>query len=787
MFRRKIPVSVILALAVTAPVWAESPPVARALPATVGFDRHVEGLLGRLGCNAGTCHGSSRGKGGFKLSLFGADPVSDRAAVTEGRTDLANPLDSLLLRKPTGQVRHGGGRRLEPGSWEAQVLARWIEQGAKSGPAASVRRLTVLPGEGRLTGPEGKTDLRVMAEFSDGSREDVTLFCTFRSSEEGVAEVDGTGRVRGRRPGVAFLSAGYGGAWAWTEILVPRPVAPGFVYPELAADNLIDRVVLGRLRQLHIVPSVSCTDAELLRRLSIDVTGSLPTPEEVRGFLADQRPDKRVRKIDELLAHPRHAAVWAMRFCDWTVCDIESLEEPADLRPARARMWHDWYRKRIQDNVPYDRIVRQVLVGTTRNGRELAPWIEAEIARLTLSRAQGTDPGYADHLFLDLYWRRLDANGPVAPQRMAELTSAAFLGLRLQCAQCHRHPTDRWTQTDYRAFTNVFSRVRFGQSAELRLALVDLLEARRGKGPGAPPVPRLQEVYLDATREEYLTDPVTGQPLAPRPPGGPALDDTGDPRSAFVAWLVAPDNPYFARNFVNRVWQHYQGRGLVEPVDDFSDARPPDFPELLEALAAEFVRSGYDIRRLERLILESRTYQLSSSPNETNKADDSGLARFRPRRPLAEVVADLLYDATGVPPDHRPDAPAGARAVEVATNQPRNPLLARIAKAFGRPARRQLCDCERRSEPVLAESLLLLSDPTLLELMRRGRVERLSHAPCSDAQAVEELYLAVLSRRPEKDELTAALDYLEAKQDRRAGLEGLLWALLNTREFLLVH
>ncbi len=776
-------------IATSAPLAAgESQPAGQAMPRSIGFDRHVEGLLGRLGCNAGTCHGSSRGKGGFKLSLFGADPTKDHEALADGgRIDLASPADSLLLRKPTGQVRHGGGRRLESGSWEYRLLARWIEQGAKRGPAASVRRLVVLPGELRLTGPRHGGELRATAEFADGSREEVTAFCTFRSSEESVAVVNSSGLVRGCQPGFAFAVADYGGVWASAEVLVPRSTPAGFIYPDVPADNIIDRIVLGRLRKLNVVPSALCSDAEFLRRTTVDVTGALPEPDVVRTFLADRRADKRARKIEELLVHPWHAALWATKFCDWTACDNDALEEPADLRPARARMWHDWFRKRVQDNVPYDRIVRGVLCGTTRDGQELSTWTTAEITHLEAARVHGIDPSYANRPFLDLYWRRLGGMGPVPPERMAELTAAAFLGMRLQCAQCHRHPADRWTQADYRAFTNTFARVRFGQSPELRDAVVDLLEARRAGGRPAGPLPRLQETYLESGRDRYLTDPATGKPLPPRPPGGPALDDSADPREALVAWMVSPGNRYFARNFANRVWQHYFGRGLVEAADEFSDARPPDFPELLDALAAEFVRSGYDIRRLERLVLNSRTYQLSIAQNETNAEDQSGFARFRPRRPMAEVVADLLHDACGVAPDYSPDALAGVRAVEVATSRPRNPLLVRVAKAFGRPARRQLCDCERRAEPVLAESLLLMSDPTLLELARKGRAARLCKGGASDAAAVEELYLAVLSRPPDPEERAAALDYLDAKQDRQAGLEGLLWVLVNTREFILVH
>ena len=555
----------------------------------------------------------------------------------------------------------------------------------------------------------------------------------------------------------------------------------------MSASNPIDRLVLERLRALNLVPAAPCTDAEFLRRATIDITGGLPTPAEVRAFLADTDPGKRTRKIDELLAHPRHAALWAEKFCDWTACAIDSLEEPTDLKPARARMWFDWFRRRLQEGVPYDRIVRGVLCGTTRGSRDLSTWIAEESASIAAARSRGADPGYADRLFLDLYWRRIEGTGPVPPEKMAELTASAFLGLRLQCAQCHRHPTDRWTQGDYRGFANVFARVRFGQSTELRGAVAARLEARRSGLADDRPLPRLQELYLEPGEERYLPDLATGRPLQARPPGGPALGDSDDPREALVAWMVGSDNPYFARNFANRVWQHYFGRGLVEPADDFSPARPPADPRLLDAMAAEFDRGHFDIRRLERLVLTSRTYQLTSIPDDGSALDSSGFARFLPRRPMAEVVADLLHDAVGVEPDYRPDGPAGMRAIELATNQPNNPLFRRVAQTFGRPARRQLCDCERRSEPVLAESLLLMCDPDLLRLLGLGRVSDLVARATSDLEAIEELYLGALSRPPRPSERTASLEHLRGKADRGTALKGLLWALINTREFILVH
>jgi hypothetical protein len=559
----------VVALTAAPAATAAAPASGPAVPDVVGLDRHVEGLLGRLGCNAGSCHGAAKGKGGLKLSLFGADPAHDYdALVGAGRVDTEAPKESLVLRKPTRQVPHGGGPRFEAGSWEYRVLLRWVERGAKRGAPAQVNRLTVAPRELRLAGPGGQSRVRVTAEFADRSREDVTRFSTFRSVNEDVAAVDASGRVAGRRPGVTAVVAGYAGAWASARVLVPRPVPADFAYPAVPEGNLIDRIVLARLRAINVVPSALCTDAEFLRRVTIDVTGGLPSPDEVRAFLADTDPAKRARKIELLLVHPRHAALWATKFCDWTACNIDALGGPADLRLARARMWHDWFRKRVQDNVPYDKVVRGVLCGTTRGKQDAEAWMDEEAARLARVRERGPDPSYAARPFLDLYWRR-----SASPEQMAELTAAAFLGARVQCAQCHRHPFDRWAQSDYRGFANVFAPVRVGLSPASLVVVAERLEAQRA-GRAGRPLPKVQEVYLDDGAGRSLTDPATGRPATPRALGGPKLAGP-DPRDALADWLSTKDNPYFARNFANRVWQHYFGRGLVDPVDDFSDARPP--------------------------------------------------------------------------------------------------------------------------------------------------------------------------------------------------------------------
>jgi hypothetical protein len=751
----------------------------------VDFERHVAPLLTRLGCNAAACHGSSRGKGGLKLSLFGASPEQDHLAFTRGgrgrRIDLDEPAESLLLRKASGQIRHGGGRRFAPDSWEFEVFRRWIAGGAKRTPGrGAVHQLTARPGELVLPRPGAEDRVRVRATFADGSQEDVTAFCASHVRDESVATISPAGMVRGVEPGSTAVTFAYGGSHLAVIVLVPRPAAVAAAFPKPPRDNPVDRVVFDRLRRLHVLPSETCTDAEFLRRATIDTTGGLPEPAEIRAFLADRSADKRDKKIEELLGHSLHAALWATRLCDMTACDIDVLEEP---KARRAKMWHDWFRKRLARNVPYDQIVRGVLCADSRGGLGAQEWMDREIRSFNaLQRGGGSD--YADRPGLDLFWRRI-VNGELFPTRqMAELTAAAFLGVRISCAECHRHPTDRWTQTDYRGFANIFAQVKFGTNDDLLPLLIDkLAEARRA----GVPFPRLREVYTSNSSLRRLSDPQTGARLAPRALGGPEWDYNGDAREQFFRWLVRADNPYFARNFVNRIWKQYFGRGLVEPVDGFSGNNPASNPALLDALATEFVRSGYDIRHVERLILRSRTYQLSSAPNESNRHDRNDFSHCYPRRPPAEAMVDMLCDALGGERDFGPDVPAGSRAVEVAPSRVQDPFLARAFDTFGRPRRKQLCDCERRDDPAVPETLYLMCDESLLRRIRSGRVARLLATKLSDTQIVEELFLASLSRRPSAAETAAALQYGKGRSDRRAAFEGLLWALINTREFALNH
>jgi hypothetical protein len=669
------------------------------------------------------------------------------------------------------------------------VLREWIAQGAKMlARSGAVTNMEAIPQEYRFTGPGKSVQLRVMVQFTDGTRADMTPFCTFNVKDDAVADVSAAGAVRGLRPGDTAVVIAYRGHLVTTRVLVPVPADKRSGFADVPENNFVDREVFAKLRKLKMAPSALSGDAEFLRRVTIDTIGCLPTPEEVRAFLADTSPAKRDKKIDELLTHPLHAALWATKFCDITGNDINIMDGPPELRPKRAKMWHDWFRKRVAANISYDRIVHGVLCATSRDGPDVAAWIRQEAALQEAAR-KGFASDYADRPSLDLFWRRTGGEDFFPLEQMAERTAAAFLGVRIECAQCHKHPFDRWTQADYRAYANVFGQVKFGSSPELRAAVATLLEERRqgGQGKADKPIPRVQEVYVSNQVLRRLPHPETNRPLRPKALGGPEIDLEGDARERLFRWLVRPDNPFFARSFVNRVWAHYFGIGLVEPVDGFSVANPPSNGRLLDALARDFIAHGYDIRRLETTILRSRTYQLSAVANATNAHDRKNFAHAYPRRLLAEVVVDVLNSALGVREDFGPDSPKGIRAVEIASNRVRDPHLAHIFRIFGRPARTATCDCERSMEPAVPQTLFLMTDEKLLQKIGAGRLGALLTGSKSDAEIVEELFLATQSRFPTDKEKAAALAHLHEKKDRRKGFVDIVWALINTREFILNH
>ena len=781
---------------------------------SVDFERHIMGLFGRMGCNSGSCHGSFQGRGGFRLSLFGYDPEKDYLALTRDnfgrRIDQVDPERSLVLLKPAGQVEHGGGLRFARDSWQYQLLRDWIRNGAswKKGSGA-VTTITLTPPEFRFhqAGETGR--LMVKARFTDGSEEDITRFCDFRTNDDAVAEVTSSSEVKALRPGDTAIVVSYRGDIFAVRVLVPVAQPAGFRYPEVVAVNYIDREVFAKLRGLDIVPSELCGDAAFLRRITIDTIGSLPSPDEVRVFLADPDPDKREKKIDSLLAHPLHAALWATKLCDITGNNTDALEQPRDMQTKRSQMWHDWFRKRLAENMPYDEIVRGVLCATSRDGLSPEEWLK-QVNAIDEACKKGFDTPYAEKPTLDLFWRR-QQNVPI--EQWGEKTAAAFMGVRLECAQCHKHPFDRWTQADYRAYANLFATVGVGSSPEAKTIIDAENNERKKKGNGNKgQMPQVREVFVSAGRNRALQDPDTDRPLPPKALGGPVIrgEKGTDPRVALYDWLHAPDNAFFARSFVNRVWGHYFGVGLVDPVDNFSLANPPSNPKLLDALATDFIEHHYDIRHLERTILQSRVYQLSSATNPSNKLDRNNYSHAYLRPMMAEVVLDVLNTAVDATENFGADAPQGARAIEVGSSRVQNANLAFAFRVFGRPPRTSACDCQRSLDPALPQTLYRMTDSVLLGKLQKGRLQQLLAGTKSDDQVLEELFLATLTRFPTEAEKRHFAAYLEKRTNdvntgaapplkvkngpaqthqtaRQAAFADALWALINTREFILNH
>lgn len=760
--------------------------------AIVDFERHVAGLFGRLGCNSAACHGSFQGKGGFRLSLFGQSAQKDFEAIVNGkenaRIDLESSGESLILIKPTGQETHGGGVRFREDDWEYRLIRRWIDEGARHTPGSgAVAALRIDPGEVPPLVPGQSVRLKVEALFHDGSREDVSSFCEFRSRDDTLVACDPRGILTASFEGDTSIIVSYRGTFASVAVLVPFPRAAEASAP-LPPTNLIDEEIEGKADRLGLSLSPRVGDAEFLRRATIDVLGTLPTPDEIRIFCAAGSPEKRARAIDALLSNPRRAALWATKMCDITACNVDTMDGPAELRPKRARMWHDWFRRRFAENMPYDEIVRGVLCATSRGDRPIDEWIDSEIA-LQESARKGFDSTYAERQTLDLFWRRTGSQGPPPVEDLAELTATAFLGVRLHCARCHQHPFDRWSQHDFAGYAKIFSRVEFGGSTEMRMAMNARLDRRREarrEGKPLPELPRVQEVY-SSDHPRPLLDAAAEGGAPPKALGGPTFEAEADPRTGLFRWLTAPDNPYFARSFVNRLWARYFGRGLVEPVDAFSPANPPTHPRLLERLSREFIESGYDVRHMERLILSSQAYQRSSVPAGNNAADRHNLVRGTIRPLSAETLIDALNAALETRNDFGPDVPPDSQAIELAPNRFSTAEVNSLFRLLGRGDRRSLCECDRAPGPSLRQPIYLMSDARVLDKVRSGRLARLIRENKTDAEILDELYLATLSRQPDDDERAFLIRHVAEEADRTEALVDIVWALVNTREFVTNH
>jgi hypothetical protein len=778
----------------------------------VDFSRHVVPVLYKQGCSGGTCHGSFAGKGGFQLSLFASRADLDERAVRQDgfgrRIDVQQPETSLLLQKPSTRVAHGGGLRLPVGSREYALLRTWIEQGAlyDASSAASIESVRVEPTSMNVS-PGGLSEpLKVLAKLADGHEEDVTWLCKFESLDPSVASMDEQARLVGGQPGDVAVLAHYAGHVAYTIAIVPAEQIAGVEFPVETHSDVVDELLVAKLRRLNIVPSPACTDEEFLRRARLDITSTLPTPEEVRTFLADTSPTKRSQLIDRLLADPLHNALWATKLCDMF---------GADNRFLNPIPFHDWFRNKLERNIGWDQIAYGILCATAADDRtneeinadNAIAAAQRKIAKLEAeqlkARAGVGDPpepveidttpawrrGYGTRKTLDEMYSALkfqrtlrdeegNSQGRILDSPAVALQlSNALLGLQLTCAQCHKHPYDKWSQSDFYGLASVFTYLRRGQDPVLKEQKV-----------------RINGIYVGTEPSEVFTVPGTGDPIGPQSLGGQPIEIVAgtDPRRQVWEWMISPEKPYFARAIVNRVWAHYFKRGLFEPVDSQSAANPPSHPEVLDELARDFVAHKYDLRHLHRRILHLNAYARSWRTNPGNAMDERNFSHRILRRLTAEQLVDSISQITDTAPAltkvYSGEIRENARVIEMAMSRFRGDDWHTLT-IFGKPLRVQVCDCERSSAPSLSQVMYLYNDESLLERLsdEKGRLKGLLASEPDDAKLLTELYLWTLGRRPTDTEQNQTAAYLQTTPTREAGFEDVLWTLLNRQEFLVNH
>jgi hypothetical protein len=808
----------VLALISAAPPRAKSqtlPPVnerfaSSRIQESPDFQKHVMPLMGRLGCNGRACHGSFQGRGGFRLSLFGYDFKRDHEEISDGRLDVARPQESLILSKPTNAEEHEGGLRFEKGSWQHRLLFRWVASGAKfeSDRPHKLTRLEIFPAEIAFRQSGEQVQLRAVAVWNDGIREDVTPLCRFKTNNESIAEVDEQGRVTSGSPGDSHIVVSYDKAVQPVPVLQPVASSGGSKSLSSPVPTEIDRLVVQKLRKLEIVPSNLSTDEEFLRRVSLDVAGTLPSVAQVEAFRADKSRNKRSRKIDSLLETPGYTGKWTTMFNDLVG---NSLREylSVNMFGTGNQDTYDWIYKRVENNTPYDDLVEGIVTAVgMKPGQSYTEFCE-EMS----DHYRGGDLSIVDQDRLHYYWSH-------ASFRQVETRAIAFaygfLGMRIQCAQCHKHPFDEWSKDDFHQFKNFFAKINyrtFGprQASKEFNALTAKLGLEKGQRLGILR-PKFQQFLSEGKtmpfHASFLTDEIQRTRNAnndypefdnAKLLGGEVVEiaNLEDPRTVVMEWLRRPDNRFFSRAFVNRVWAAYFNVGIVDPPDDLSLANPPSNKPLLDYLAKGFIESGFDMKWLHRTIANSRTYQLSWEPNETNLNDHRNFSHAVMRRLPAEVVFDSIQLATAS--DEKiaiiHDSNEG-RALAVATgptSDKRNRAPHYAMRVFGRSIRESNCECDRSSDPSLMQSIyaqndydiwnaLDSSDGWLSQLQgeRRYRDESLPGV-------IEEAYLRALGRRPERSEAQRAMTHIHNASAPQSGVRNLMWALLNTKEFIVNH
>ena len=704
----------------------------------VRFLKDIAPILDKYGCSAGMCHGKFGGQGGLNLSLLTLNPESDYAPIVHHsrgrRINLIEPDQSLFFLKPTGQIVHEGGLRFDPSSDEALTILRWIEAGAPfSEDEPRLRKLEIEPSTFVLSDVGETAQLKVLAYFSDGSVEDVTKKAVYESKDAPVAEVSPTGEVTSVRWGGTAVIARFLGVVDASFVTIPRVSKTDVASqePEFTSNNFIDEFVLAKLKKLNIRPSALTADDTFMRRVYLDTIGRLPTSDEVKAFLADTGPDKRSKLIDTLLDTPEWVNLRTLKLADMLRIHPRQLGNGA-FGERGATLFHEWVREAVAQNRPYDTVVQELIT----------------------ARGSTYQHGPTNYYRIEQQ-----------PAGRAETTAQVFLGIRLSCARCHKHPFDQWTTDDYwnfAAFTGKVG-VRGGELYNEQVIYYD-------------PTGRVINQSVQGNR---------GEVALPTFLGGESLDADyqGDVLQVLADWMTSSTNPYFAIATVNRIWSHYFSRGIVDPVDDMRATTPPSVEGLLQALADDFVQSGFDTKHVIRRILNSRTYQLSAEPNETNQLDDRFFSRFYPRPMVAQVLLDVLNDVTGTQEKYG-RYPLGTRSVELPL-----PVSSRFLSLYGRSDREFLGDLDPKLEPTLTQALHMINSSYVNKKLKSsdGSLSRLVQAKLGNQELINELYLSTLSRFPTDMELQTAEAYIAESPKRRAGCEDLLWALISSRSFIFIR
>ena len=699
-------------------------------PRPISFKLDVMPVFMRAGCNTGSCHGSARGQDGFMLSLFGYDPEGDHFRITRElgtrRINLAIPEESLLVEKPLEVVPHTGGKCLQKGSDNWQTLVQWLRDGAPkdSKDVAKPISMEILPKNALLEGAGATQQMSVIARYSDGTDRDITPLVVFQSNNDVSAAVDEHGLVTAGKRGEAFIIARFNVFTVGADFIV-IPEKLKYERPKIAENNYIDRLVNEKLHKLRMVSSELCSDEIFLRRACLDITGTLPSPELFDRFSKDTDPAKRSKLVDELLERKEFTETWVMKFAELLQIrtdDNNGVSYKATL------LYFNWLKDRIANNVPMNQIVRELLSatgGTFVNPSTNFYQIERDTLKLTENVAQ------------------------------------VFMGMRIQCAQCHNHPFDRWTQDDYYSFASFFTQVGRKRAADPRESII--YNRRNGE----------------------TNHPIHKKPMPAKFLGGiaPTIKSGQDRRVILSEWIASPDNPFFAQNLANLVWAHFFGKGIIEPVDDVRVTNPASNPELLAELSKRFTEYEYDFKKLVRDVCNSRIYQLSTRPNETNAGDTRNFARAHLRRLRAEVLLDAISQVTDTKNKFQ-GLPLGARAVQIADGRVSNYFLT----TFGRATRETVCSCEVKMEPNLSQALHLLNGDVINQRITQGKVvKNLMDAGKTPTEVIEDLYVRCLSRKPTAAEKANLLAAINGDENKQTALEDTFWAILNSKEFIFNH